>query len=274
MYLRNVTLLISIAAPLLACNSSSKEEQKPRLQAAASESKATSKAGKTQEPQQPSAKPASQLKQSPAAKVTLNPELTQYVAQQLPKLQSIAPARKKQLNQLARFIEGKQKAGEDANLTFICTHNSRRSHLSQLWSAAAAAYYGVKGVHTFSGGTESTAFNPRAVAAIQRAGFKVEKGAGDNPHYQVSFSDEAQAQECFSKKYSDAANPQQNFAAIMTCSHADQNCPLVAGAVLRVSLPYVDPKASDGSPEEAATYDERTAQIATEMLYLFSQVRS
>jgi arsenate reductase (thioredoxin) len=58
----------------------------------------------------------------------------------------------------------------------------------------------------------------------------------------------------------------------MTCDEADQDCPFVKGAALRISLPYEDPKVADGTPEEAARYDARSRQIATEMLYLFSKV--
>ncbi|MCH2110744.1 MAG: hypothetical protein MK135_15595 [Polyangiaceae bacterium] len=216
----------------------------------------------------------SQRQPAAASKVELHAPLAESVKDILPMMDQISPDRKKQLKKLALFIETKKKSGEEADLTFICTHNSRRSHLSQLWSATAAAYYGVQGVKTYSGGTESTAFNPRAVAAVERAGFQVEKPEGENPHYLVSFGPQAQKQECYSKKYNDAKNPQKNFAAIMTCSQADKNCPTVEGAVLRVPIPYVDPKEADGTPKEAATYDERSRQIASEMFYLFSQVHS
>jgi arsenate reductase len=172
------------------------------------------------------------------------------------------------------FIRTKQASNEPANLTFICTHNSRRSHMSQLWAATAAAWYGVKDVGTFSGGTEATAFNPRAVAALQRAGFVIENPGGDNPHYRVAYGPGAPVMECYSKTYDDPSNPQKGFAAVMTCSQADKNCPVVMGAALRVAIPYDDPKAADGTPDEAQRYDERCNQIATEMFYLFSQVNA
>lgn len=202
----------------------------------------------------------------------LHPRLAQYVESLLPEMANIPDERKDALKKLALFVRTKLASNEPASLTFICTHNSRRSHLGQLWAAAAAAYYRIDGVETFSGGTEATAFNPRAVAAIERAGFSVQKPEGANPHYQVSFGDKAEAQECFSKKYDDPFNPKDNFAAVMTCSEADKNCPTVQGATLRVPLPYVDPKVSDGTDAETTTYDERSKQIATEMFYLFSQV--
>lgn len=204
--------------------------------------------------------------------MVLYPELQAYVKTVLPAIDSLGDDRKKELKKLAQFVKAKRAAKAPANVLFICTHNSRRSHLGQLWAAVAAAYYGVGGVQTFSGGTEATAFNPRAVAALQRAGFKLEAGEGTNPHYAVTFSSSVPAMDAFSKKFGDAPNPTTNFAAVMTCSHADQSCPIVPGASLRVPLHYDDPKEADGKPEETATYDARSRQIATEMFYLFSQV--
>ena len=202
----------------------------------------------------------------------LHPRLRTYVEHVVEELDTIAEQRKHELRRLASFIRTKQASNESASLTFICTHNSRRSHMGQLWGAAAAAWYGVKDVDTFSGGTEATAFNPRAVAALQRAGFEIENPGGDNPHYRVTYGPEAPVLESFSKTYDDPSNPQHGFAAVMTCSHADESCPVVMGAAVRVALPYDDPKEADGTPEEARRYDERCKQIATEMVYLFSQV--
>lgn len=207
------------------------------------------------------------------ADLPLNPTIMNYLQEAIRDFDNIPDERKKQLKKMALFIQTKIKAGEEARLIFICTHNSRRSHMSQLWARVAADYYGVPHVHTYSGGTEATAFNPRAVAALERAGFGIETVSdGENPHYQVTYSPDVPAQEAFSKKYDDAANPQENFAAIMTCSQADKNCPFVPGATLRIAIPYEDPKEADGTAEEAAHYDERSRQIASEMMYCFSQI--
>jgi arsenate reductase len=144
--------------------------------------------------------------------------------------------------------------------------------MSQVWAQTAAAYYGLR-VETFSGGTEATAFNPRAVAALKRAGFEIaEPGAQNNPHYEVQFLASGEPVTCFSKVYSDPPNPARDFCAVMVCSDADKNCPSVAGAALRVPLHFEDPKSADNTPAEAARYDERCAQIAREMLFVFSRV--
>lgn len=185
----------------------------------------------------------------------------------------IPDERKELLNQFAEYISNKLKEEKKINLTFICTHNSRRSHISQIWAEAAAEYYNIPNVKCYSGGTEATAFNPRAVNAIKKAGFKIEKkDNSDNPVYLVYYSDEKEPVKCFSKVYSDEFNPQKDFAAIMTCSDADENCPVVFGAEARFPIRYDDPKEFDGTELEEEKYDERVAQIGREMLYAFSKV--
>jgi protein-tyrosine-phosphatase len=205
-------------------------------------------------------------------RVEMHADLKKYVKSIVSEIEAVPGDRRLELNRLADFVRAKKKAGKPAQLLFICTHNSRRSHMGQIWAAAAAAYYQIDGVRTFSGGTEVTAFNPRAVSALSRAGLRIEGGEGKNPRYRVTFAEGQAPIEAFSKKYDDAANPKTDFAAVMTCGQADASCPLVKGAALRVPLHYEDPKLADGSKEEAATYDARTRQIATEMFYLFSRV--
>jgi arsenate reductase len=212
--------------------------------------------------------------QRAADKAMLHPRLRQYVEQALAGFDSIPEERKRELRKLALFVRAKRSSNEPANLTFICTHNSRRSHMSQLWAATAAASYGVDGLGTFSGGTEATAFNPRAAAALQRAGFVIENPGGENPRYGVTYGPNAPVMKCFSKKYDDPPNPRAGFAAVMTCSQADESCPVLMGAALRIALPYDDPKESDETLEETQRYDERCMQIATEMFYVFSQAQA
>lgn len=205
---------------------------------------------------------------------TFYPSLTTYVQSVQSEIKTIPEARKERLREISEFIRNKKESNDEVNLIFICTHNSRRSHMGQIWASTAAYHYGIEGIKTFSGGTEATAFNPRAVAAIERAGFKVMNPGGENPHYRVTFADNTPSMECFSKKYDDLYNPSKNFAAIMTCSDADKNCPIVPGATFRASIPYEDPKEADGTEMESARYEERCKQIATEMFYIMEQVKS
>ena len=206
-------------------------------------------------------------------RVNLYPDIQERIKIAVGEFDLIARQRKEKLEELSAYVRSQNRLGKPANLTFICTHNSRRSHMSQIWAQTAAAYYGIPGVTSYSGGTESTAFNPRAVAAIKRAGFKVEKTTeGENPIYHVRYSDKRHPMTNFSKVYNYAPNPSKDFCAVMTCSSADKACPLVRGAALRVAVPFIDPKAFDGTDQEAAKYDERCEQICREMLYVFSRV--
>ena len=207
-------------------------------------------------------------------KPVLYPELNSFIHAAEKNFGSIPEERQKQLKKLSLYVKSKLAAEKKVSLVFICTHNSRRSHMAQLWSLAAANYYRVKGVSTYSGGTEATAFNPIAVKTLISAGFKIDKKSdAKNPIYTVKFADGVPAAELFSKKYMDAPNPTNNFAAVMTCSQADKTCPNVQGASLRIAIPYEDPKASDGTPQQDAVYKERSKQIATEMAYVFSQLK-
>lgn len=203
------------------------------------------------------------------------PKLEKSIKEIKGQIGEIPDERKEELDALATFIQNKIDEGETAKLTFICTHNSRRSHVSQIWAATAAADFGLaENVETYSGGTEATAFNPRAVRAMKEMGFDIESKGKENPVYTVKYSDQGPEMKCWSKVFEDPANPSEDFAAVMTCSHADEACPIVPGAEARFSIPYEDPKAADNTPEEAKRYLERSEQIATEMFYVFSKINS
>ncbi len=186
-------------------------------------------------------------------------------------LKSITGEREKVLLELVNYIKKKRASGEKPLLNFICTHNSRRSQFSQIWAQTAAAYYGID-VACFSGGVEVTAFNERAVASINRSGFKIEKEGETNPKYNVFYAQDSNPIIAFSKVFDDPTNPSNPFAAVMTCAHADENCPFIPSAEKRIPVRYEDPKFFDDSPEEAEKYDERSLQIASEMLYVFKNV--
>lgn len=179
--------------------------------------------------------------------------------------------RKSELRFLAQFIQEKKDQNKPILLYFICTHNSRRSQFSQIWSQVAASYYGVF-ASSYSGGIEITSFNERAVASLERFGFIITRTGGDNPKYVVRWDDAIEPLVMYSKMYDDVSNPSSGFAAVMTCSHADGNCPFVAGCEKRFSIRYEDPKEFDDSPLESTLYDYRSFEIATELFYVFSRI--
>lgn len=185
--------------------------------------------------------------------------------------QEISAERQAVLTPLIEYIQDKINQGKEVNLNFICTHNSRRSQFSQIWAQTAADYYGIP-ANCFSGGVEVTAFNERAVASIERSGFSVSSEGETNPRYQVLHSQEAEPIIAFSKLFDDPINDAGQFAAVMTCSHADDNCPFIPGTEKRIPVRYEDPKAFDDTPDESKMYDERSMQIAGEMFYTFSKI--
>ncbi len=184
---------------------------------------------------------------------------------------SISEERRADLHQLSNYIKQKKSANEIVQLNFICTHNSRRSHLGQIWAQVAAYHYGVVHVFCYSGGTEATAMFPKIAETLTNTGFKITAEDNiSNPKYAIQFATNAEPITAFSKVYDDEFNPKSNFAAIMTCDHADANCPFIPGAEARISLTYEDPKAFDNSPLQNEKYAERSKQIATELFYAFS----
>ena len=209
----------------------------------------------------------------PIGRESLDPKVASYIDHAIAGLDGIPADRRKTLESIARFVQERIEAGQDAKLTFICTHNSRRSQLAQVWAQTAACYYGIPSVEAYSGGVEATACNSRTVAALERAGLATKKtGEGANPIYEIAYCRSREPIKAFSKVYSESPNPASDYCAIMVCDHADSSCPLVKGCARRVALLYEDPKKFDGTPDEAAKYDERCAQICGEMLYLFSRV--
>jgi protein-tyrosine phosphatase/arsenate reductase len=186
----------------------------------------------------------------------------------------ISIERKILLEKISVYITSKKEDGNLINLVYICTHNSRRSHFGQICAHLAANYYEIQSVHVFSGGTEATAFNVNAISAIERIGFKIKKQSHDlNPLFHVHYSDASDPIVCFSKVYNHSQNPVNNFAAIMTCSDAEKNCPFIPGVELRIGTTYDDPKTFDNTPLQDTKYDERLKQIAVETFYVFSLIK-
>lgn len=189
-------------------------------------------------------------------------------------LSLIPKERKELLEGLAEYIQLKKDKGKPILLNFICTHNSRRSHLGQVWAAAMADYFKIEKVYTYSGGTEATAIFPTIVETLKDKGFSVFKLSQDNnPIYAIKTEENNTPIIGFSKKYDSEFNPQSDFCAIMTCSSANEACPLVIGSEKRIAITYEDPKAYDNTPQQAEKYEERSRQIATELKYVFSRIK-
>jgi arsenate reductase len=182
------------------------------------------------------------------------------------------------LRGIAEWIRRQRDKGRDAHVVFICTHNSRRSQFAQVWAQVAARKHGLDGVYAWSAGTEATAVAGPVIDALEKQGFRID-GAGDydiegkrvQTEYLVHLDDADPPVHLYSKTIDAPDNPAGDFAAIMVCSDADENCPFVPGASVRFSLPFDDPKVSDGTADEAKTYEERSLAIAREMMYVMRQ---
>tara|TARA_R100001143_G_scaffold52481_2_gene47669 strand:- start:31496 stop:32110 length:615 start_codon:yes stop_codon:yes gene_type:complete len=178
------------------------------------------------------------------------------------------------INKLAKWIYKSQLDWNIVNLIFICTHNSRRSQFAQVMSQVVQAWLNVRYVQSFSGGTEVTACNPRTIDALKRIGLSVSVTGENNPIYTITDDQLDVSVDLWSKLYDDEENPNKQFAAIMTCDHADENCPYIPGAEIRIPLTYIDPKYADDTDEEASAYDLTCKTITTDMIRLFRAVHS
>ena len=187
----------------------------------------------------------------------------------------LSKERKSIVQPLIDYIQDKANRTDTIRLNFICTHNSRRSHLSQVWAQTMASYFNVKNVFCYSGGTEATALFPKVAETLQNTGFKIMKiSEGKNPVYIIKYSENKHPIIGFSKTFDSDFNPKSSYAAIMTCSHADENCPFIAGAEKRIPITYEDPKVFDNTAQQAEKYMERSKQIANEMFYVFSKIKT
>lgn len=218
---------------------------------------------------------------APSSLVTstkLTKKLTNYCTTLTEEFSQIPADRQADLQELGQYLYEKVKAEQEIKLTVICTHNSRRSHIGQLWFLVAAEWYGIDDLQAFSGGTEATAFNKRAVEALNRAGFRIggTSNSTDNTTYGASWSRGSRPDAkvlMFSKKYDHTINPKENFGAIMVCSEADKSCPVVPGAEARFSLPFEDPRYFDGTASEELEYDKACRLIARDIFYAVNHAK-
>jgi arsenate reductase len=204
----------------------------------------------------------------------LSKKLTHYSKGVISEFALISDERKKDLKEIGDYIVEQRSANKTCKLLFICTSNSRRSHMGQIWASTASRYFGVDSVVAFSGGTEATKVNINAIKALKRCGFGASSaGNSENPVWTIVNGIAGAEQLIYSKKYDDIQNPKKDFVALMVCSEADKSCPIVDGADLRVALPYEDPKHFDNTPSQDLKYDERCREIAREMYFMFDYVK-
>lgn len=181
-------------------------------------------------------------------------------------------ARKRKLDGLAEVFLEEINKGNQVEVVFICTHNSRRSQFSQVWCQYFADFFARKDISSYSGGTEITSVYPSVIDTLKDQGFVVENNSeGSNPEYCV-FWNRNRGISLFSKLYTDPRNPEKEFIAVLTCDDADENCPFIPGAKFRIPLPYKDPKFSDNTISQQSEYNKTSLLIGAEMYYMFSKM--
>lgn len=201
------------------------------------------------------------------------PQIKQFMAGLEGDVANIPSNRKDALVALSDYIISSISESGYCKLTFICTHNSRRSHIAQVWAHAFSLYFDLEDMLSFSGGTEATAFHPNAIEALRKCGFRIsDDGSKNNPRYRVQVGEKLPDLICFSKHLTEPPNPESDFCAIMVCSDADEGCPVVSGADKRISLPYDDPRHFDDTPEMRQKYGERIHEIGRDLMWCFDRV--
>ncbi len=184
----------------------------------------------------------------------------------------ISAERKEQLKNLSIIINESIKELGFAKINFICTHNSRRSQLAELLLHDLGRRKGLKQLHTYSGGTEATAFNYRMVDALRKSGYDIEMIGKETSNPLYTYNNYGEDHYFFSKKYDHSYNPGKDFIAVTVCSDADENCPLIHNCRERFHLGYEDPKKADDTDLENQAYSEKVQEIKSEMSYLLSLI--
>ncbi|HCS19508.1 MAG TPA: protein-tyrosine-phosphatase [Bacteroidetes bacterium] len=197
----------------------------------------------------------------------LFPEINHYLDSLIPSVEG--EERMEKWNALGRSLKKSDMKGA---VNFICTHNARRSVLSQSLATAIAYRTGLNELEFWSGGAEATFVHPNSIATLQRIGFRLlSKSQGNNPIYELAYADDAAPLKIFSKTFDDLSSPAP-YHAVMVCSKGDAACPFIPGVASRTLIPFEDPGAFDGTPEEEKAYHASAAQIGSEMRYFFEKI--
>lgn len=208
----------------------------------------------------------------------------------------IPASRQQVLLALATAISRRLQDKQQADVLFLCVHNSRRSQLSEAWFLLAVERRGLKSIRVFSAGSESTRIDNHTLGALRRAGFVVQRSGWSrlwpvrNPRYRCSWllpsGRCAAVPAMFSKLTTDASIPTTGCITVAVCAPSipdgaedalgDASCPYLPGAEKRFSVPHVDPGKFNSAPGHAAdaAYDSVCAQICREMFFVAQHIEA
>lgn len=204
-----------------------------------------------------------------------NEDLMKYCGSVEAEFNHIPDSSKMKLIEAGKYIISRLEEGNEARISFVCEHNSRMSHLGQIWTRMATLYYEIENIESFSGGTTPTYVNHRILNALDHTGFKIsETGmAGHGPKYLLDSGNPENAFEIFSKRYDHHMNPDTAYIAVSLCYNTEECCPISGGADLQLSMPYEDLQPWDNTPSESVRYDEQCRIIARDMFYMIDYVK-
>lgn len=200
--------------------------------------------------------------------------ISTYLASQDGKQPPVNEIHQASMQKFAQWL--KMRGKKKTDVVVICTGNSRRSILTSTMGNLIAAYRKWPEVRFHSAGTAPSAFNSCTIAALKQIGVEITatgsqakegKKGEKNPHYKVQWGKDKDAYSLeYSKALGDVSLPGNDFAALIVCSDADKECPVVEGAAIRLALPFEDPKAFDGKPNESEEYAKTRDLIAQTLL--------
>lgn len=204
----------------------------------------------------------------------LYPILNEYVRDFPKEFRKIPEDRRYRLNEIVYFLEEQELNSDPWQLLFISTNQASVGQMAQVWSKAAAYYFGFSKFESYSGGMKPGEISVNMITTLEKAGFIIYKtNIGGIDVYRVKYSYNLKPIVTFPKKISHVRNPYHDFMAVFVEENADINIQNIKGTYNRLLLNYEDPVGYDGSDQETLIYEESCRRVAVEMFYVFSQLR-
>lgn len=217
---------------------------------------------------------------------------------------TLNPERIETINQIVKYFkdykDNNNHNQENAQITFACVQNSRRSHFAEIWFYISLIKNEINWIETYSGGTEATSCNYRVIHSLRRFGISLNEinnndkyeilniNSKSNQLYNLNYNENVGTQNrdnsqvitqennkehlIFSKIYNDKFNPQKDFCAVLVCADDDTNCPAIFGSNGIFHLAFIDPKLADDTSLEQETYDKKSIEIGLEMMFIANSI--
>lgn len=204
----------------------------------------------------------------------LYPIINEYVKGFSKEFRKIPEDRRFRLNEIVYFLEEQKENKAPRQLVFMSTNQSSVSQMVQVWSKAAAYYYGFTNFQSFSSGLKPDKISVNTIVTLEKAGFIAYKTDIDGIDvYRVKYSYNLAPVIVFPKKIGHVKNPYNNFMAVIVDDNAEINITNIDGTYNRLLLEYTDPVGYENSDQEIQMYDGSCRKIAVEMFYVFAQLR-